>query len=174
MDNEGEKLDFSKKEEEILEFWKKNKIFEKSVEQRKGKEFIFYEGPPYANGRPGIHHVEARAFKDIILRYKTMRGYYAPRRAGWDTHGLPTEMEVEKKLGIKSKKEIEEKIGIEKFVEEARKNVFLYKEEWEKLTERMAYWLDMENAYVTMTNDYIETLWWIFKEIDKRKLLYED
>ncbi len=186
MDNQEPKINFlnpeekqvsygAGREEEILEFWKKNKIFEKSVEQRKGKKkFVFYEGPPYANGRPGIHHVEARAFKDVILRYKTMRGFYAPRRAGWDTHGLPTEIEVEKKLGIKSKKEIEEKIGIEKFIEEARTNVFLYKEEWEKLTERMAYWLDMKNAYATMTNDYIETLWWIFKEIDKRKLLYED
>ncbi len=182
MKENEEKLSFPKKEEEIMEFWKKEKIFEKSVEARRphsakasrGKEFVFYEGPPYANGRPGIHHVEARAFKDIILRYKTMAGFYVPRRAGWDTHGLPTEMEVEKKLGIKSKKEIEEKIGLEKFIEAARQNVFLYKEEWEKLTDRMAYWLDMKNAYVTMTNDYIETLWWIFKEIDKRKLLYED
>jgi isoleucyl-tRNA synthetase len=175
MSENEEKLSFPEKEEKILEFWGKNKIFERSVEQRKGKKkFVCYEGPPYANGRPGIHHVEARAFKDIILRYKTMRGFQVPRRAGWDTHGLPTEMEVEKKLGIKSKKEIEEKIGIEKFAEEARQNVFLYKEEWEKLTERMAYWLDMENAYVTMTNNYMETLWWIFKEIDKRKLLYED
>jgi isoleucyl-tRNA synthetase len=175
MQDKGQKLNFPKEEEEILEFWKKNKIFEKSVEQRRGKKkFVFYEGPPYANGRPGIHHVEARAFKDIILRYKTMRGFYAPRRAGWDTHGLPTELEVEKKLNIKTKKDIEEKIGIEKFIEEARENVFLYKEEWEKMTERMGYWLDMENAYATMTNDYIETLWWIFKEIDKRKLLYED
>ncbi|MFH0803796.1 MAG: class I tRNA ligase family protein [Candidatus Tagabacteria bacterium] len=175
MQNEEPKFDFAGKEEEILEFWKKERIFEKSVSQRKGKKkFVFYEGPPYANGRPGIHHVEARAFKDIILRYKTMAGFHIPRRAGWDTHGLPTEIEVEKKLNIKSKKEIEEKIGLEKFIEEARANVFLYKEEWEKLTDRMAYWLDMKNAYVTMTNDYIETLWWIFKEIDKKKLLYED
>lgn len=134
MSNENEKLDFPKKEEEILKFWKENKIFEKSVSQRKpsfakaskgkSKKFVFYEGPPYANGRPGIHHVEARAFKDIILRYRTMAGYCVPRRAGWDTHGLPTEIEVEKKLGIGSKKEIEEKIGIEKFVEEARVKCF--------------------------------------------------
>ena len=175
MDNNDEKSSFSRKEEEILEFWRKNKIFEKSVTQRKNrKKFVFYEGPPYANGRPGIHHVEARAFKDVILRYKTMRGFYVSRRAGWDTHGLPTEIEVEKKMNIKSKRDIEEKIGIEKFIEEAKANVFLYKEEWEKMTERMAYWLDMKNAYATMANDYIETLWWIFKEIDKQKLLYED
>ncbi|MEW5907967.1 MAG: isoleucine--tRNA ligase [Patescibacteria group bacterium] len=170
-----DKSEFAKKEEEILKFWEKNKIFEKSLEARKGaKIFVFYEGPPYANGRPGIHHAESRVFKDIILRYKTMQGFYVPRRAGWDTHGLPTEMEVEKILGIKSKKEIEEKIGIEKFVEECRKNVFLYKEEWEKFTERIGYWLDLENAYVTMENYYIETLWWIIKEISKKGLLYED
>ncbi len=157
-----------------MEFWKKNRIFEKSVEQRRGKKkFVFYEGPPTANGLPGLHHVEARAFKDIILRYKTMAGSHVPRRAGWDTHGLPVEVQVEKELGFKTKKDIE-KYGIEKFIEKARQNVFLYKEEWEKLTERMAYWLDMGNAYVTMTNDYIETLWWIFGQIDKRKLLYED
>ncbi len=162
-------------EEEVLLFWKENKIFEKSLEQRKqGEVFVFYEGPPYANGLPGIHHVESRSFKDIILRYKTMRGYYAPRKAGWDTHGLPTEMAVEKELGINSKREIEEKIGVEKFVQAAKKNVFFYKEAWEKLTERMAYWLDLKNAYVTMTNDYIESLWSIVAEISKKGLLYED
>lgn len=166
---------FLDNEEKILEFWKKNRIFEKSLFQRKkGKEFVFYEGPPYANGKPGIHHIEARAFKDIILRYKTMKGFYVPRKAGWDTHGLPTEMEVEKKLGVKSKKEIETVIGIERFVEEARKNVFLYKEEWERLTERIAYWLDFENGYVTMTNEYILNLWLIVSEIHKKGLLYED
>jgi isoleucyl-tRNA synthetase len=166
---------FSENEKKILEFWKKNKIFEESVRQRKGKKkFIFYEGPPYANGKPGIHHVEVRAFKDIILRYKTMKGFYAPRKAGWDTHGLPTEMEVERKLGVKSKKEIEEKIGIERFVKEARKNVFLYKEEWEKLTQRIGYWLDLAKPYITMANDYIENLWFIIKKISDRKLLYED
>lgn len=162
-------------EEKILEFWEKNKIFEKSVAKRKGKkEFVFYEGPPYANGKPGIHHIEARSFKDIILRYKSLKGYYTPRKAGWDTHGLPTEMEVEKKLGIKSKREIEEVVGIKKFVEEARENVFLYKDEWEKMTKRIAYWLDLENAYVTMENYYIENLWRAVKEISNKKLLYED
>ena len=162
-------------EEEILRFWKENKIFEKSLENRqKAKTFVFFEGPPYANGLPGIHHVESRSFKDIILRYKTMRGFFVPRRAGWDTHGLPTEMAVEKALGIKSKKEIEEKIGVEKFVEEAKKNVFTFIDAWEKLTDRMAYWLDLKNAYVTMTNDYIESLWAVISKISEKKLLYED
>ncbi len=162
-------------EEEILRFWKDNGIFEKSLESRKkGKLFIFYEGPPYANGLPGIHHVESRSFKDIILRYKTMRGFFVPRRAGWDTHGLPTEMAVEKALGIKSKREIEEKIGVEKFVEEAKKNVFTFIDAWEKLTDRMAYWLDLKNAYVTMTNGYIESLWAVISKISVEKLLYED
>ena len=162
-------------EEEILRFWADNKIFEKSLENRKkGKPFVFFEGPPYANGLPGIHHVESRSFKDIILRYKTMRGFFVPRRAGWDTHGLPTEMAVEKTLGIKSKKEIEEKIGVEKFVEEAKKNVFTFIGAWEKLTDRMAYWLDLKNAYVTMTNSYIESLWAVVSKISEKKLLYED
>ncbi|PIU99533.1 MAG: isoleucine--tRNA ligase [Candidatus Tagabacteria bacterium CG03_land_8_20_14_0_80_41_22] len=173
MDNEESKLNFPKREEEILEFWEKNKIFEESIKQRKGKKkFVFYEGPPTANGQPGLHHVEARAFKDIILRYKTMRGFYCERKAGWDTHGLPVEIQIEKELGLKSKKEIEE-YGIEKFIEKCKESVWRYRNEWEKLTERMAYWLDMKNAYATMTNDYIETLWWIFKETEKRKLLYE-
>ena len=157
-----------------MEFWKKNKIFKKSVGQRKGKKkFVFYEGPPTANGQPGIHSVEARAFKDIILRYKTMRGFCVPRRAGWDTHGLPVEIQVEKELGLKSKKEIED-YGIEKFNQRCKESVWRYKTDWEKMTERMAFWLDMEDAYATMNTDYIETLWWIFKEIDRRKLLYED
>lgn len=169
-------------EEGIISFWKENKIFERSLQNREnpssaraaqGKEFVFYEGPPYANGLPGIHHVEARAFKDIMLRYKTMRGFFVPRQAGWDTHGLPVEIAAEKALGISSKKEIEEKIGVEKFVGAAKKNVFFYKDAWEKMTERMAYWLDLPNAYVTMANNYIESLWWIFSEISKRGLLYQ-
>ncbi len=174
MENQDEKFNFSKREEEILEFWKKNKIFEKSLIQRKNKKkFVFYEGPPTANGQPGIHHVEARTFKDVITRYKTMRGFYCERKAGWDTHGLPVEIQVEKELGLKSKKEIEN-YGIEKFIERCKESVWRYRSEWEKLTERMAYWLDMKNAYATMANSYIETLWWIFKQADKKKLLYED
>ncbi|MEK9166413.1 MAG: class I tRNA ligase family protein, partial [Patescibacteria group bacterium] len=161
-------------EEEIISFWKENKIFERSLQNRKkGKPFVFYEGPPYANGLPGIHHVEARTFKDVVLRYKTMRGFFVPRQAGWDTHGLPIEIAAERALGVSSKKEIEEKVGVEKFVDAAKANVFFYKDAWEKLTERMAYWLDLERAYVTMTPHYIESLWWVVSEISKKGFLQE-
>ncbi len=167
-------LDFPKNEEKILKFWKEKKIFEKSLEKtKKGPRFVFYEGPPFANGLPGIHHLLSRAFKDIILRYKTMQGFYVERKAGWDTHGLPTEMEAERKLGVKTKKDIE-KLGIEKFIEECRKNVFTYKKEWEEFTERIGYWLDLENAYITCDSDYIESLWWILKQIWEKGLLYQD
>src|SRR3989344_4710953 len=162
-------------EAEILEYWQKNKIFEQTLARtKKGKPFVFYEGPPYANGKPGIHHVEARAFKDIILRFKTMQGFYVRRKAGWDTHGLPIEIEVEKKLGVQSKKEIEEKIGIEKFVEEARKLTLSNVGEWENMTGRMGYWLDLKNPYVTMTNSYMEALWRVFSDIAKNGYLYKD
>ncbi len=162
-------------EEEVLGFWAQKKIFEKSLKKRsKAKRFVFFEGPPYANGTPGIHHVEARAFKDVIARYKTMRGFLVERRAGWDTHGLPTEMAAEKKLGIERKRDIEEKIGIKAFVEAAREDIFFYKAEWERMTERMGYWLDFKNAYVTMAAPYIESLWWIVKEFWNKKLLYEE
>ncbi len=179
-DKIDKKSDLAKREEEILEFWQENKIFEQSLAQPapRGK-FIFYEGPPYANGLPGIHHLEARSFKDVILRYKTMRGFNVPRRAGWDTHGLPIEMAVEKKLGLTNKKEIEEKVGIDKFAAAAKENVFFYKAEWEKFTRRIGYWLDFEHAYITMSTDYIESLWWIIKQISEKKvggrdLLYQD
>ncbi|MEK7086792.1 MAG: class I tRNA ligase family protein, partial [Patescibacteria group bacterium] len=160
-------------EEKVLKFWRENKIFDKSLKKNeRGKKFVFYEGPPYANGRPGIHHVLARVYKDVILRYKTMRGFYVPRRAGWDTHGLPVEMAAEKALGLKSKKEIE-KFGIGRFNQKAKELVWLYKKEWEELTERIGYWLDLENAYITYENSYIETLWWILKRFWEKKLLYE-
>jgi len=165
---------FPELEKKILKFWGVNKIFKKSLEQRKSAPaFVFYEGPPFANGRPGVHHVLARAFKDLIARYKTMRGFYVERKAGWDTHGLPTEIEAEKKLGLGSKKEIE-KVGIEKFIDECKASVFLYKAEWEKMTRAMAYWVDLKNAYITCSNDYIESIWWILKEIWQKKLLYQD
>ena len=164
-------------EEEVLSFWKENQIFQKSIARRlnpggrkKVRNFVFFEGPPTANGLPGVHHVLARVFKDIILRYKTMRGYVVSRRAGWDTQGLPVEIGVEKELGIKNKQGIEE-FGIAKFNQRAKESVWKYKEDWEKMTERIGYWLDFKNAYVTYDNNYQETLWWIFKEIDKRKLL---
>ena len=162
-----------KAEEKVLEFWQKNKVFEKSLENtKKGKKFVFFEGPPTANGRPGIHHVIGRAFKDIIPRYKTMQGYHVPRVAGWDTHGLPVEIEVEKELGLKSKKDIEA-YGIAKFNQKCRESVWKYKEEWEKLTARVGFWLDFENPYITYEKNYIETLWWIVKQIWEKKLLYK-
>jgi len=161
-------------EEKILKFWKDSNIFHKSIEQRKGKErFVFYEGPPTANGKPGIHHVLVRIFKDIACRFKTMEGYYVPRIAGWDTHGLPVELEVEKNLNISGKKEIE-KYGIEKFIEECKKSIFQYKRDWDNLTERIAYWVDLDQPYMTCTNDYIESLWWAMKEIYRKNLLFKD
>jgi len=167
-------LNLPKVEEEILRFWKENKIFEKSLEKTKnGPRFVFYEGPPYANGLPGIHHLLSRAIKDVILRYKTMQGFFVERKAGWDTHGLPTEVEAEKKLGIKSKKDIE-RIGIEKFIEACRNSVFTYKKEWEEFTERIGFWLDLKAAYITCSNEYIESLWWILKQIWDKGLLYKD
>ncbi len=159
-------------EEKVLEFWRDNGIFEKSLlKNKKKKEFVFFEGPPTANGRPGIHHVLARSFKDIILRYKTMRGFYVPRKGGWDTHGLPVELEVEKKLGFSTKKDIE-KFGIAAFNDACRESVWTYKDEWEKLTTRMGFWLDLKHPYVTYKNSYMETLWWIFHEAWNKKLLY--
>lgn len=166
-------LNLSKKEEEILDFWEKNKIFEKSLEKTKGKpKFVFYEGPPFANGLPGIHHLLVRAFKDVVLRYKTMRGFFVKRKAGWDTHGLPTEMSAEKKLKINSKKEIEKDIG--GFINECKNNIFLYKKEWEEFTRRIGYWLDLKDPYITCSDEYIETLWWVLKQIWKKGLLFQD
>ena len=148
-------------EQRVLDFWRTNHIFKKTQEARKDKKkFVFYEGPPTANGRPGIHHVLARSFKDIILRYKTMRGFFVTRRGGWDTHGLPVELEVEKALGINSKKEIEA-YGIEKFNQKCRESVWKYKDEWEELTERMGFWIDLEHSYITYENSFMESVWWI-------------
>ncbi len=169
-----EKCEATIREERILEFWKENKIFEKSVKQTEGrKEFVFYEGPPTANGKPGIHHLEARAFKDAIPRYKTMRGCHVRRKGGWDTHGLPVELQVEKKLGLDSKKAIEE-YGIAKFNQQCKESVWEYLEFWNKFTERIGYWVDQENPYVTYHNDYIESLWNIVKKVNERGLLYKD
>ena len=162
------------REEKVLEFWEKNKIFEKSLRKSSPRgEFVFYEGPPTANGKPGIHHLEARAFKDAIPRYKTMRGYHVRRKGGWDTHGLPVELQVEKKLGLDSKKAIEE-YGIAKFNQECKKSVWEYVDLWEKFTSRVGYWVDQKNPYVTYHNSYIESLWNIVKKINEQKLLYKD
>ena len=169
----GSKVNFPQVEEKILELWKDRNIFERSLEARRdGPLFVFYEGPPTANGSPGIHHVLARVFKDIIPRYKTMKGYYAPRIGGWDTHGLPIELEVEKALGLSSKKDIE-RYGIDRFNARCRESVFSYLKEWEAMTERIALWVDLDNAYVTMKNDYIETVWWAIKGMWDKGLIYQ-
>ena len=164
---------FPEMERKILEYWEKNKIFEKSLKKPSPKgNFVFYEGPPTANGKPGVHHVEARAFKDLFPRYKTMQGYRVERKAGWDTHGLPVELEVEKSLGFSGKQDIE-KYGIEKFNKKCAASVWKYKEEWEKLTKRMGYWVDLEHPYITCSNEYIESVWFILKKIWERGLLYQ-
>ena len=168
-----EKQSQVQKEKEVLEFWENHKIFQKSIEQRKGsKRFVFFEGPPTANGKPGIHHFLGRAFKDLYGRYKTMRGFFVLRRAGWDTHGLPVEIEVEKELGFKNKKDIEE-FGIAKFNKKAKENVWKYKNQWEEMTKSMGFWIDLENPYITYENKYIESVWWILKKLFEKKLLYQ-
>jgi len=166
-------ISYPKIDEEILKFWKENNIFEKSISTRdENKPFTFYEGPPTANGRPGIHHVMARTLKDLVCRYKTIQGYHVNRKAGWDTHGLPVEIEVEKKLGIKNKSEIPT-FGVEKYNAECLKSVFTYKDLWESMTERMGYWINLDNAYVTCTNDYIESVWWALKTMFDKGLIYK-
>ncbi len=166
-------MDFLKQEKKILKFWKENEIFKESISQRKNApNFVFFEGPPTANAPAGIHHLLARVFKDVICRYKTMSGFKVLRKAGWDTHGLPVEIQIEKKLGLKSKKDIE-KYGIAKFNKQCRHSVWLYKQDWEKLTERMGYWLDMKNPYITYENNYIESVWWVLKQIWDKGLFYQ-
>ena len=167
------KLNVTLMEEGVLRFWKSHDIFHRSMSERKGgPEYVFYEGPPTANGRPGVHHVLARAFKDIFPRFKTMRGFHVSRRGGWDTHGLPVEIEVEKKLGFTNKQQIEE-YGIEKFNALCRESAFAYIQDWERLTDRIGYWVDLETAYVTFTNPYIESVWWILKNLWDKDLLYQ-
>ncbi len=170
--SENKKANFIENEEEVLEFWKDNNIFSQSLKKDAPEgNFVFYEGPPTANGMPGIHHVIARAFKDCIPRYKTMQGYSVQRKAGWDTHGLPVELKVEKDLGLSGKKDIEN-YGIEKFNHKCRESVWQYTDEWKRLTNRIAYWLDLDNPYITYESDYIETLWWIIKQAYDKDLLY--
>ena len=166
-------LDIKTLEEGVLRFWKQRDIFKKTIDHRKGRpEYVFFEGPPTANGKPGVHHVLARVFKDMFPRYKIMRGYHVSRRGGWDTHGLPVEIEVEKQLGFTNKKQIEE-YGIAKFNELCKKSVFTYIQDWERLTDRIAFWVDLEDAYVTYTNEYIESVWWILKQFWSKDLLYK-
>ncbi|MEP7291203.1 MAG: class I tRNA ligase family protein, partial [Chloroflexota bacterium] len=167
------KVDIQKLEQEQLDFWRMNRIFQRSMSEREGApRYVTYEGPPTVNGAPGVHHVLARAFKDIFPRYKTMRGYYALRKGGWDTHGLPVEIAIEKELGFKHKSEIEQ-YGIAAFNEKCRSSVLRNIGAWERFTERMAYWTDLDNAYVTFTDDYVESVWWILKQFWDKELLYK-
>jgi isoleucyl-tRNA synthetase len=167
------KVNFPQLEEAVLGWWKSSGVFPRSVEARQGgPRFVLYEGPPTANGSPGIHHVLARVFKDVIPRYKVMKGYYAPRIAGWDTHGLPVELEVERELGFSGKAEIEE-YGIDKFNARCRESVFRYLKEWNEMTERIGFWVDLEHPYITMDNNYIESVWWAIKQMWDRGLVYQ-
>lgn len=163
----------SEVEKGIRDYWQDIDLLNSSITEREGcKSFVFYEGPPTANGRPGIHHVIARTLKDYVCRYKTMQGYQVKRKAGWDTHGLPVEIEVEKKLGLASKQDIEN-YGIEKFNEQCRASVFEYEGMWREMTEKMAYLIDLDNPYITLDNDYIESVWWILDQYHKKGLIYE-
>jgi len=162
-------------EEKVLKLWEEKNIFERTLKIKKGqksKQYNFWEGPPSANGRPGIHHILSRVFKDVFARYATMSGFLVSRKAGWDTHGLPVEIETEKSLGIKSKKEIE-KYGIKEFNQKALEIVWKYKDEWEKITKRIGYWLDMKNPYITYSPEYIESLWWVFGQLSQKGFLKE-
>jgi len=160
-------------EKEVLARWDKEKAFDKSVSLRKGADsFVFYEGPPSANGMPGIHHVISRTLKDLVCRYKTMKGFHVERKGGWDTHGLPIELGVEKELGI-TKEDIGKKISVEEYNQKCREAVLRYKDKWDDLTQKMGYWVDLEHPYITFENKYIETLWWALKELYEKGLLYE-
>ncbi len=166
-------LDLPKVSEEVLDFWKDNQIFEKSVSTREGKEsYVFYEGPPSANGMPGIHHVMARTIKDIFPRYKTMKGYQVKRKAGWDTHGLPIEIGVEKELGI-TKEDIGKKISVEEYNAACKKAVMRYTDVWNEMTEKIGYWVDMDDPYVTYKSKYMESVWWLLKQIYDKGLIYK-
>lgn len=166
-----QKINWPALEEEMLAFWKEQNIFEKSMADKE-EDFIFFEGPPSANGMPGIHHVMARAIKDIFCRYKTLKGFKVERKGGWDTHGLPVELQVEKRLGIR-KEDIGTKISVEEYNQECRQDVMKFKAEWDRLTERIGYWVDLENPYVTYENEYIETLWYLLKELYNKGFLYK-
>jgi len=172
IESPSQKYNPKQVEEKILKFWLENDIFEKSVNQRKeAKPYIFLEGPPTANGMPHPGHVLTRVMKDLILRYKAMNGYHILRKAGWDTHGLPVEIEVEKKLGLKDKNEVE-KYGVKKFNEECKISVFKYENAWVEMTKRIGFWVDMDNPYITLKNDYIESVWWSLRQAWDKKLLY--
>ncbi|HPF94737.1 MAG TPA: class I tRNA ligase family protein, partial [Tenuifilaceae bacterium] len=171
--NEYKGLNLSQVNKEVLKSWEENDTFKKSLTSRHGQPtFVFYEGPPSANGIPGIHHVMARAIKDIFCRYKTQQGFQVHRKAGWDTHGLPVELGVEKLLGI-TKEDIGKSISVKEYNETCRKEVMKYTDLWEDLTHKMGYWVDMDDPYITYDNRYIETLWHLLKELYSKDLLYK-
>ena len=160
-------------EREVLNMWKEKGIIDKNFKLNKdGEYFTFYDGPPTANGKPHVGHILTRVMKDIIPRYKVMKGYKVIRKAGWDTHGLPVELEIEKKLGISGKAQIEE-YGVEKFIKDCKSSVFNYVSQWEKMTNQIGYWVDMENPYVTYHNEYIESIWWAVKQMWDKNLIYQ-
>ena len=170
---EYSKFDLSEVNKEVLKKWDENQVFAKSMTEREGcPSFIFFEGPPSANGHPGIHHVLARSIKDTFCRFKTMKGFLVKRKAGWDTHGLPVELGVEKELGI-TKEDIGKTISIEEYNRKCRTNVMKYTEEWTDLSHKMGYWVDMEHPYITYDNKYIETLWWLLQQLYRKGLLYK-
>src|SRR5256885_12821628 len=165
--------DFPRLEEEVLARWRERDVFHESIRRRAGApEFVFYEGPPTANGRPGSRHVLSRVFKDVFPRYRTMRGYQVHRKAGWDCHGLPVELEIEREIGMHSKADIE-RYGIAEFNAKCRESVLTYVDEWNRLTERIGFWIDTDDAYLTMDDSYVESVWWSLAEVWKRDLLYE-
>jgi len=171
--NEYKQLDLTKVAEEILAFWKASNIFEQSISAREGAApFVFFEGPPSANGVPGIHHVMARSIKDIFCRYKTQKGFQVKRKAGWDTHGLPVELGVEKELGI-TKEDIGKKISIEDYNKACKEAVMRYTGIWNDLTEKIGYWVDMDDPYITYKPKYMESVWWLLKQLYNKQLLYK-
>src|ERR1700730_2182361 len=164
---------FPELETRVLERWRERDVFRESIRRREGApQWVFYEGPPTANGPPGTHHVLARVFKDIFPRHRTMRGYHVERKGGWDCHGLPVELAIEKELGMTSKEDIE-RYGIAEFNARCREAVLSHVEDWTRLTERIGFWIDLEHAYRTLDPDYIESVWWALAEIAQRGLLYE-
>jgi len=170
---EFKQVDYPQIGESILQFWKQEQIFKKSISNREGaKTFTFYEGPPSANGTPGIHHVMARTLKDIFCRYKTLRGYQVKRKGGWDTHGLPVELQVEKELGI-TKEDIGHRISVEEYNKKCRETVMRFKHEWDDLTEKIGYWVDLDDPYITFDASYIESLWYLLKQLYDKGLLYK-
>jgi isoleucyl-tRNA synthetase len=167
------RLDPAESESRVLSLWREIHAFEEGLKRREGSPpFIFYEGPPTANGLPGVHHVISRTLKDIVCRYQSMTGHYVPRKGGWDTHGLPVEIEVERELKISGKDQIE-KFGIAEFNARCRASVLRYEAEWRRNTERIGYWLDMDHPYVTFHNEYIESVWWLLQQIWDANLLYQ-